>query len=195
MRDRVGVGMGLGVLLAGLVACAPVRAQSGVASSSASPAAETTTIVLVRHAEKQAVPESDPALTPAGEARAEALLDALGDARVDAVYSTPFARTRSTAEPLARAAGVEVTIVPAGGGAPDYVAAVAERARTEHPGGLVVVVGHSNTLGRTIAALGGPDDLGDLPDPVYDTLYVLLLTEGAEPRLIKVRYGAPSGEW
>lgn len=170
-----------------LLAAAPALAQT------ATVAAPTTTVVLVRHAEKAAEPESDPPLTPAGEARAHALLEALDDAHVDAVYSTQYARTRTTAEPLARAAGVDVTIVPAGGGAPPYVAAVAERARTEYPGGVVVIVGHSNTLGRTIAALGGPADLGDLSEDVYDTMYVLLLTEGREARLIKTRFGASNG--
>lgn len=165
--------------------CAPVTAQA--------PAAATTTIILVRHAEKAAEPADDPPLTAEGVARAQALVGALRDADIDAVYSTQYARTRATAQPLARAAGVDVRIVRAGGGAPDYVATVAERARTEHAGGVVVIVGHSNTLGRTIAALGGPNDLGDLPDPVYDVLYVLLLTEGREPQLITARYGEASG--
>jgi broad specificity phosphatase PhoE len=170
------------LLVALTFGCAPVAAQL--------PVPTTTTIVLVRHAEKAADPADDPPLTAAGEARAQALVEVLGHAAVDAVYSTQYARTRATAQPLARAAGVDVTIVHAGGGAPDYVTTVAERARTEHPGGVVVIVGHSNTLGRTIAALGGPTDLGDLPDPVYDVLYVLLLAEGREPRLITARYGA-----
>lgn len=170
-------------LLVTLLAAVPARAQTADGSA-------TTTIVLVRHAEKAAAPADDPPLTPAGEARAHALLEALDDAHVDAVYSTQFARTRTTAEPLARAAGVDVTIVPAGGDAPPYVATVARRARTEHPGGLVVIVGHSNTLGRTIAALGGPSDLGDLSEDVYDTMYVLVLSEGGEARLIKARFGA-----
>jgi broad specificity phosphatase PhoE len=172
-----------------LLALQPLNAQTPTAGTPS----PTTTIVLVRHAEKAAEPAADPPLTAHGAARAQALLDALADARIDAVYSTQFERTRTTAEPLAKAAGVDVTIVPAGRGAPDYIGAVAERARTEHPGGVVVIVGHSNTLGRTIAALGGPDDLGDLADDVYDTFYVLLLTEGETPHLIRARYGAPNG--
>jgi hypothetical protein len=50
------------------------------------------------------------------------------------------------------------------------------------------VVGHSNTLGRTIAELGGPDDIGDLEDSEYDHFYVLLLTAGRAPRLVRAKY-------
>ena len=150
-------------------------------------AQQTTTVVIVRHAEKMDEPASDPPLNEAGKARAQALLEALGDARVDAIYTTQFARNTLTAAPLAAATGVEPTVVRAGGGA-DYYGELVKRIQTEHPGGVVVVVGHSNTLGRTIAALGGPGDVGDLEDSEYDHFYVLLVTEGREPRLIRAKY-------
>lgn len=150
-------------------------------------AQQTTTVVIVRHAEKMDEPASDPPLNETGQARAQALLEVLGDARVDAIYTTQFARNTLTAAPLAAATGVAPTVVRAGGGA-DYYGELTRRIRTEHAGGVVVVVGHSNTLGRTIAALGGPDDVGDLEDSEYDHFYVLLLTEGREPRLIRAKY-------
>ena len=154
-------------------------------------AQQTTTVVLVRHAEKQAEPADDPPLSADGAVRAQALVDALGAADIAAVYATQYVRTRATAAPLARAAGVEVTTVPTRGG-PDYVTEVARRAGSEHPGEVVVVVGHSNTLGRTITALGGPATVPDLPDSAYDHAYVLLLTEGRAPRLLQLRFGAPT---
>src|SRR5690606_22750256 len=81
----------------------------------AAPAAEEArpppTAVLVRHGEKAAAPPQDPPLTEAGAARARALLDALADARVNAIYSTNYARTRDTAQPLSDAAGVPVTVI------------------------------------------------------------------------------------
>jgi broad specificity phosphatase PhoE len=150
-------------------------------------AQQTTTVVIVRHAEKTDEPASDPVLNAEGEARAQALLAALGDASIDAIYTTQFARNTMTAAPLAAATGIEPTVVRAGGGA-DYYGELVRRIRTEHPGGVVVVVGHSNTLGRTIAELGGPDDIGDLEDSEYDHFYVLLLTAGREPRLVRAKY-------
>lgn len=174
-----------------LVACAPARGQ-GDDTTVAADASPATTIVLVRHAEKATNPPDDPPLSETGRARAQALLDALGNARIDAIYSTQYARTRSTAQPLADAAGVDLTIVRAAQGEPPYIATVAERARTEHPGGVVVIVGHSNTLGPTIAALGGPDDIGELPDEAYDRFFIVLVQEGEPTRLIRARYGVPT---
>src|SRR5213078_4827272 len=57
----------------------------------------TTTVILVRHAEKAAAPADDPPLTAAGEARAKDLLDAVRDARVTAIVTTQLVRAKSTA--------------------------------------------------------------------------------------------------
>ena len=80
--------------LVALLALAPVaRAQSAPAAS--------TTVILVRHAEKAAEPADDPPLTAAGATRADALVDLVKDAGVTAVVSTQFQRTRLTAAPTA----------------------------------------------------------------------------------------------
>src|SRR3990172_10984027 len=62
-----------------------------------------TTVVVVRHAEKAAVPGDDPPLSEAGHARARALRAALADASVTAVVVSPRIRTHETARPLAPA--------------------------------------------------------------------------------------------
>lgn len=88
-------------------------------------AAPVTTIVLVRHAEKGTEPKADPPLTEAGAARAAALPDALEGLKPDAVLSTNFDRTRSTAEPVARRFGLSTELVDVG--ATDVAATVEER--------------------------------------------------------------------
>ena len=65
---------------------------------------KVTTVILVRHAEKQSEGD-DPSLTAAGKERALALVHVLGEMDVAAVYSTPYARTRETAQPLATGIG------------------------------------------------------------------------------------------
>ena len=55
-----------------------------------------------------------------------------------------------------------------------------------------MIVGHSNTLGPTIAALGGPDDIGELPDEAYDRFFIVMVQDGAPTRLIRARYGTPT---
>lgn len=174
----------VGVLLVS-AACA-----SGGQRDTSAPAAEAsaiTTVVLVRHAEKAAEPEQDPPLTGTGATRARELLDALGEAEVAAIYSTNYARTRDTAQPLSEVAGVPVTVIE---DTRNFIPQVAQRVR-EHAGEVVLVVGHSNTIGSTIAALGGTN-IGDLPDEAYDRFYVVLLQDGAPTRVIKARFGAPA---
>jgi hypothetical protein len=51
-------------------------------------------------------------------------------------------------------------------------------------------VGHSNTLGPIVAALGGPKLL-DLCDGEFATLLVLELPATGPPRLLRASYGAP----
>jgi broad specificity phosphatase PhoE len=148
-----------------------------------------STVILVRHAEKAAAPAADPMLTEAGLVRAAALRDALADAGVGAIISTPTARTRVTAFPLATALGIPVdtTALPRNIAAHAAEVAAAVRARTEQ---TVLVVGHSNTIPAILAALGGPR-LPDLCDGEYDQLFIVRLRDGAAPNVIRARYGDP----
>ena len=75
------------------------------------------TVILVRHAELQGAAMAEPKQLPlseAGEARAKLLASVLRDAGIDAIYVTDFLRTNKTAEPLARALGKELIVLPKG---------------------------------------------------------------------------------
>jgi phosphohistidine phosphatase SixA len=108
------------------------------------------TFLLVRHAEKSTDDPRDPSLTPAGEARAQRLAAELRDAPLVAVYSTDTRRTRATATPAAQMHGL--TVAPYDARTAD---AFASELRARHRGGLVLVVGHSNTVPALAAALCG----------------------------------------
>jgi probable phosphoglycerate mutase len=54
---------------------------------------------------------ADPELAPAGLAQARHLAEYLAAEPIDAVYSSPLRRARQTAEPLATAKGLPITIV------------------------------------------------------------------------------------
>lgn len=146
------------------------------------PAADTAPIiVLVRHAEKSDDDPEDPSLTAAGRRRAEALARLLGRSGVSAVLSTDYRRTRDTAGPLARAAGLEVEIYDA-----RRLEELARELRRRR--GLVVVVGHSNTTPELVAHLGG-DPGSPIADDEYDRLYVVHPGgEGATATLL-LRFG------
>lgn len=145
--------------------------------------AEPDLVLLVRHAERAAEPKADPGLTPEGQARAGALATALEHSGVTALITTQFQRTRQTAAPLAAALGLTPEVVATGAGAGEgHIAAVAAAVRRQH--GVVLVVGHSNTVPAIAAALGGPR-LIDFCETSYSHLLVL---QG--PHLSRLRYGA-----
>jgi broad specificity phosphatase PhoE len=176
----------LAALLVLLIPPAAVRAADRTASDTGLP----RLVILVRHAEKAAEPPKDPPLTPAGEERARALALALKDAGVTAIVTSDARRTRATAEPLARALHLTPAVIPVGTGSlADHVAAVAAEVRG-HAGGVVLVVGHSDTIPSIIAALGGPH-LSDIPHTEFAHLFVLTPETGGGARLVQATYGAP----
>ncbi len=140
-----------------------------------------TTVVLVRHAEKAAEPKTDPVLSAAGEARAQALARRLARAGVVRILVSDRQRTRLTATPLAAALGLEPEAIPADD--PSATAATI----LARPGGTVLVVGHSNTLGPIIEALGG-GAIEPIAETSYDDFYVVTLSAGCRAAVLHLTY-------
>lgn len=145
-------------------------------------ATPVTTVILVRHAEKMPNIENPP-LTPVGRVRAGELARVLRDAGITAIYTTSWARTRETAEPVAKLLGVTPTVLD--GKASELALAI----RETHRGSTVLVVGHSNTIPDIIAALGvaTPPTIGD---GEHDGLFVCTLGAEGQAQLLTLRYGA-----
>jgi phosphohistidine phosphatase SixA len=128
-------------------------------------------VYVVRHAEKLVAAENpkDPPLTDGGAQRAAALAEAIDTESLVAVYSTAYARTKSTAAPCAEAAGLPVTEYP-----PDDTAGLVAKIKSTAKGG-VLVVGHSNTVPEILKALGVPEPVvlgeGDFGDLFVVTLH------------------------
>ena len=161
------------VLLLATLLALPVLAQ-----------AQQTTVILVRHAEKVDGP-GDVLLTEAGKARARRLADLLSAANISAVYSTPYHRTRDTAQPLARTLGLTVIETPASGAT--FAQGVAERILRDHKGRTVLVVGHSNTTPDVVKALGA-SAVPAIADSEYDNLYVVNIDADGKAALIRAKY-------
>ena len=140
---------------------------SVVACRSPSAAGDGVTFLLVRHAEKAAAPAADPPLTEAGRERARRLADSLIGTHLDAVYSSAYQRTRQTAAPVAQAQGLPIVEY-----APGDAAAFAARLRADHPRGVVLVVGHSNTL-PPLARILCACEIADMDEAVYGIRYTV----------------------
>src|SRR5512134_2687076 len=128
-------------------------------------------VVVVRHAEK--ISDEDERLTEAGRARADRLAEMLKRSGVSAIYSTDTERTIGTAKPLADALGLKIRIydVRPVEGRFDFAPFV-ERLREEAPDGIVLVVGHSNTVPPLLRALGCAEEVS-IASGDYDDLFVV----------------------
>jgi probable phosphoglycerate mutase len=146
--------------------------------------APATTVLLVRHVEKNPHPAGgDAGITTAGLLRAHELARVVKDAGVAAVYATQYDRTRRSAEPAAEVIGDSVRSYDA-----NRNDLLAERIRREHAGRTVLVVGHGDTLPELYNALTGARLPGD-EGIGYDRLFVLTLPAGGGHSLVKLRYG------
>lgn len=146
----------------------------------------TTTIVLVRHAERER--GSDPPLKPAGQLRAEALVGVADRAGISAIYTTEFLRTQQTAEPLANHLALTPTLFPVGDDVPQHVQDLVGNIVANHRGKTVLVVGHSNTVPMIIEKLGvsSPPVIAETE---FDRLFVVTKKQNRGSKLIKAKYG------
>jgi phosphohistidine phosphatase SixA len=151
------------------------------------PVPGSTTVYLVRHAEKNMdnPKEVDPSISAAGQARARALATRLGAAGVEAIFTSQFKRTQETAEPLAAAIGVTPEVVPAGriGDTDSALAAI-----FRHRGKKVVIVGHSKSIPPIIEALGGPK-MADICENQYSNLFIVFLPPEGRAQFVRQNYG------
>ena len=150
------------------------------ASAAAQPA-----VFVVRHAERadtaaggSAMMASDPELSAAGRARAESLAAMLKDAGITTIVTTKYKRTKQTADPLARALGLTPMEV-------DPNDLVGLLGRLKKVAGNVLIVGHSNTVPRTIEALG-IDTPPAIAETEFDNLFIV--TRGEKPSMVRLRY-------
>ncbi|GAB2528743.1 SixA phosphatase family protein [Spirosoma aerophilum] len=153
-----------------------------------STACSTTTVYIVRHAEK--VNETDTTdLTPAGYARAAALAETLADKGIDSIFSTPYYRTRQTAQPLAKRVGLQIVDYP---GKPTD--AIVERVKHIR-GKNVLVVGHSNTILEIARGLGASPTMAKIESGDFDNLFRVKMHRGPFRRSVTFApstYGQPT---
>ena len=151
-------------------------------------ACSTTTVYVVRHAEK--VDETDSTdLSPAGRQRARALADTLAGRGIDSIFTTPYRRTRQTAEPLGQRIGVRPVAYAA---APTGV--IVNRVRRIR-GKTVLVVGHSNTILEIAKGLSTRPTLSTIASGDFDNLLRVRIRRGPFGRsvnLTETTYGVPT---
>lgn len=158
------------VLMLGL-AISPVLAQN-----------DLTTFILVRHAEKSDDDPRDPSLSAEGEARAKKLAEVLADQSITAVYSTPFKRTKTTAEPIAAAKGLTVETY-------DFRSQTyLQQMLQKHQGGTILISGHSNTTPMVANTLIGKESFQTLDESEYGMIFIVTVSEIGKGTVTIVKY-------
>jgi 2,3-bisphosphoglycerate-dependent phosphoglycerate mutase len=140
-----------------------------------------TTFILVRHAEKANDGTKDPALNEAGLIRAQALAKLMQATKVDAIYTTPYKRTRNTVTPLAAAKGFDVL---------EYnKIEEMDVILKKYSGGTVIVCGHSNTVPAIANYLIGKDSYLAFDDSEYGNIIIVSLVEkGKNANVVWLNY-------
>ncbi len=181
--------MAMGVCLWGCntsLSNAPVQSQPGT----------TTTIVIVRHAERDE--GFDPPLNEEGLERAAQLADVLKGNGVTAIYCPDLIRNRQTCDAVANELGLEVNVIPAArlvdtrALANDLVVEILDL----HAGGVVLFVGNtgpvvgdqSGNLQELYARLGGTGT----PPVHYGDLYLAIIPDEGAVHFIEATYGGSS---
>jgi broad specificity phosphatase PhoE len=142
-----------------------------------------TTVILVRHAEKGTDDPKDPELSEAGKERAQHLAQVLKEIKVDAIYSTPYKRTRNTVTPLAEAKGISV--LNYGPSKKEEIDMLLQK----FAGGTIVIAGHSNTVPGLANYLTGKTEFQNFDDSDYDNLMVVTVVErGKNAKVVWLTY-------
>lgn len=184
------------LLLAGSLAALALAlgSTSNVRAEDAAVPPAARTVILVRHAEKEAQPKDprDPSLSEAGTARAEELARLLGASGAGYVFTSDLKRTQETVGPLAARLGVTSEALPAADSA-----AVVSKLDALPAGSVAVVCGHSNTVPSVAALLGVQiTDLVDvrgtkmIDDDTYDRVFVITRPASGPAACLELNYGA-----
>lgn len=169
-----------------------VRAEDAAELSPAPIAART--VILVRHAEKEATPKDprDPSLSTAGVERADELARLLGASGAGFVFTSDLKRTQETVAPLAARLGITSEALPAANSE-----SVVARLDALPAGSVAVVCGHSNTVPRVAELLGieitGLVDVRGTPmidDDTYDRAFVITRPASGPAACLELNYGA-----
>lgn len=145
-------------------------------------AQETTTFILVRHAEKVDDGTEDPGLSKKGKQRAQRLATHLQETNITAIYSTSYKRTENTVAQIARDKSLEIKEY-----AP-FNPNVLDRILKEEQGGIVLISGHSDTTPFLVNQLIGKDLYEQLDESEYDNLYIVAITEKGKGQVIHLLY-------
>lgn len=173
--------VGCGVLVVLVLSCFGLKKQALAEEAAAGSEKVATTFIVVRHAEREGNADR---LSAQGRDRAE-MLRRLGKVlNVSAVYSTNTQRTKNTVKPLVDDLGVKLNLYSRAN------QAWVNQLHRKNAGGVVLVVGHSNTTGVIAGMLASmrPFTIGH---DEYDAVFIATVAE-SNASCVRLKYGPAS---
>ncbi len=148
--------------------------------------AQTTTIYVVRHAEKEINDQNDkdPNLSEAGKKRAFDLLNYLQKEKIDVVLSTTFKRNTQTVAPVLAGRKLPISYYDAH----DFKG-LKNTIGQFHLGKKILIVGHSNTVLEICEALGAKPDIPKLTDADYSYIFEIKIEKDGKSSVVINHYG------
>ncbi|NNL41322.1 MAG: hypothetical protein HKO79_02425 [Desulfobacterales bacterium] len=153
---------------------------SCMSSNMHSKSGTTTTVILIRHADR----DDKGSLTQKGHDRAEALVNTVGHRGITAIYSPDLERNLDTVKPLAEHLGINITLTPKV--SLFVVSKIVNEILDKHAGAVVLWVGNvSGNLQAIYRKLGGKGK-GPLE---YGDLFIMTIPDRGAVKVTKSRFG------
>lgn len=143
---------------------------------------ETTTIVLVRHAEKMK-DQKDPNLTNEGHFRAAKLKEILATISLNKIYSTDYNRTQQTAKPTSNAQEIEVASYN-----PRALNDFGNMLLQTKKGENILVVGHSNTTPKLLNYFMKETVVESISESDYGNLYIVNIDNEGNAKALLLKF-------
>jgi 2,3-bisphosphoglycerate-dependent phosphoglycerate mutase len=129
-----------------------------------------TTLILIRHAEKEKDGSKDPVLSVEGLQRSERLCKFFDKTKIDAVYSTSYNRTKQTVAPIAKVKNVPVSLYSV-----DPLLTYVDKILEVNQGKTILICGHSNTIPGIVNKFLGDKTIEDFADADYANIIILVI--------------------
>ena len=141
----------------------------------------TTTVILIRHVER----DNFFILTALGHERAKALVEAVGNMGIKAIYSPNLERNLDTVKPLADHLGIDISLTPRI--SKQVVDKIVGLILTRHRGEVALLVGNgAGNLRSLHHRLGGT---GEGPYQ-YGELFIYTIPDQGPVKVIKLKFGS-----
>jgi len=140
--------------------------------------AQDTTVVLLRHAERQSILDDDSPLAEAGLRRAGALVPLLEAFRPEALYTSNLKRTQQTLAPLSAKLDLKPSVWPK-----EASGALSAEILQNHRGHTVIVCWHHDLMKKVARGLGVKGAIPYWSLDTYDRLWIVRVPARGEATL------------